>query len=64
MIQQEGTKSMEKVLQAYNSALGREAHILTQHPDLLWQQMHNQLKCKSKEALLIYPGYQKTSKKG
>jgi WD40 repeat protein len=32
-----------KVLQAFSRAIGREAHVLTQHPDLLWQQMYNRL---------------------
>ncbi len=31
------------VLNAFSRALGREAHILTQNPDLLWQQLYNNL---------------------
>ena len=31
------------VLQAFSKALRREAHVLTQRPDLLWQQMYNRL---------------------
>ena len=31
------------VLQAFSKALDREAHVLTRHPDLLWQQMYNRL---------------------
>ena len=31
------------VLGAFGKALAREAHNLTQHPDLLWQQMYNRL---------------------
>ncbi len=31
------------ILQAYSRALDREAHILTAHPVLLWQQMFNRL---------------------
>ncbi len=33
----------EVILQAFSRALKREAHILTNHPDLLWQQMYNRL---------------------
>jgi WD40 repeat protein len=32
------------VLTAFSRALGREAHVLTQRPDLLWQQLHNDLR--------------------
>lgn len=32
-----------EVLQDFSKALQREVHNLTQHPDLLWQQMHNHL---------------------
>ena len=40
-----GIKSEDQgqVLQAFSSTLAREAHVLTQHPDLLWQQMYNRL---------------------
>ncbi len=31
------------VLQAFSKALDREAHVLTRHHDLLWQQMYNRL---------------------
>jgi hypothetical protein len=31
------------VLAAFSRALGREAHVLTLHPDILWQQMYNRL---------------------
>jgi WD40 repeat protein len=31
------------VLEAFGKVLGREAHNLTPHPDLLWQQMYNRL---------------------
>ncbi len=32
------------VLTAFSRALRREAHVLTQRPDLLWQQLHNDLR--------------------
>lgn len=32
------------VLAAFSRALTREAHVLTQRPDLLWQQLHNDLR--------------------
>ena len=32
-----------EILQAYSRAMQREAHVLTQHPDLLWQQLYNRL---------------------
>src|SRR5665648_604721 len=31
------------VLKAFSRALGREAHVLTHQPDILWQQMYNRL---------------------
>ena len=30
-------------LQAFSRALTREAHVLTQQPDILWQQLYNRL---------------------
>lgn len=36
--------SKQKVLFTFSRSLRRESHILTQHPDLLWQQLYNQLK--------------------
>ena len=38
-----------KVLQAFSRALQREAHVLTQHPDLLWQQLYNRLQWEGEE---------------
>lgn len=35
--------SQKKVLHAFSQALDREAHVLTHRPDLLWQQLHNEL---------------------
>ena len=32
-----------EVLQAFEKAFQREAHNLTPHPDLLWQQLYNRL---------------------
>ncbi len=37
------------VLYAFSRALGRESHILTQHPDLLWQQFYNRLQWEGEE---------------
>jgi len=42
------------VLKAFSRALTREAHVLTQQPDLLWQQLYNRLQWEGenlKEAL-------------
>jgi WD40 repeat protein len=36
-------ENQKTVLQAFSRALGREAHVLVNHPDLLWQQMYNRL---------------------
>src|SRR4030065_2722488 len=37
------TGTQGKVLQAFSRDLNREAHILTEHPELLWQQLYNRL---------------------
>jgi len=37
------TKTQGEVLQAFSKALQREVHNLTPRPDLLWQQLYNQL---------------------
>ena len=37
------TSEQVEVLQAFSRALEREAHVLSQYPDLLWQQLHNRL---------------------
>jgi hypothetical protein len=31
------------ILRSFPRALTREAHVLTQHPNLLWQQLYNRL---------------------
>jgi hypothetical protein len=36
-------KTQQLILQAFSRALTREAHILRQHPNLLWQQRYNRL---------------------
>lgn len=36
-------------LHTFSRALGREAHVLTQHPELLWQQMYNRLQLEGAE---------------
>ena len=37
------------ILQSFSRALEREAHVLTQHPDLLWQQLYNRLQWEEEE---------------
>ncbi len=37
------TEAQEEVLQAFSSTFRREAHVLANHPNLLWQQLHNRL---------------------
>jgi WD40 repeat protein len=41
------------VLQAFSRALNREAHVLTNHPDLLWQQMYNRLQWEEEVKCLL-----------
>src|SRR4030042_5032322 len=36
-------ENYSSVLQAFSRSLRRESHVLIQHPNLLWQQMYNQL---------------------
>ena len=38
----------KNTLNAFSRALTREAHVLTQHPDLLWQQLYNRLQWEGK----------------
>lgn len=45
--------SQGTVLQAFSRSLRREMHVLTQHPDLLWQQMHNRLQWEGEESKLL-----------
>ena len=42
-------ENQKTVLQAFSRVLQREAHMLAQYPDLLWQQMHNRLQWEGKE---------------
>jgi WD40 repeat protein/tetratricopeptide (TPR) repeat protein len=37
------TSEQTEVLQAFFRILNREAHVLTRHPELMWQQMYNRL---------------------
>jgi hypothetical protein len=37
-------------LGTFSRALGRETHVLTRQPELLWQQLHNRLQWEGKEA--------------
>jgi WD40 repeat protein len=37
------TERPKKVLKAFSRALGREAHVLVEYPNLLWQQLYNRL---------------------
>ena len=41
------------ILKTFSRALSREAHVLTQHPDLLWQQLYNRLQWEGKEIKLV-----------
>ena len=52
-------ESQTKVLQTFSRALGREAHVLTQHPDLLWQQMYNRLQWEEIAADLLAAGLER-----
>ena len=37
------SRAQRTVLDAFLRALQRESHVLIEHPDLLWQQLHNHL---------------------
>ncbi len=52
------------VLKAFSRALGREAHVLTQYPDLLWQQLHNRLQWEEEVEQLIAPDLAQRSAPG
>ena len=43
------TERQKQTLKAYAHTLGRETHVLTLHPDLLWQQMYNRLQWEGEE---------------
>ena len=45
----EKIKELREVLQAFSNGLGRESHVLTKHPDLLWQQLYNRLQWEGDE---------------
>jgi hypothetical protein len=45
------TNEQLEVLQAFSCARRREAHVLKDHPDLLWQQLYNRLQ--GEPALLL-----------
>jgi hypothetical protein len=47
--QQGLTDDQKTVLQAFLKALRREQHTLSEHPDILWQQMHNRLQWEGDE---------------
>ena len=38
-----GVSEQGVILQAFSKVLGKEAHVLTQQPDILWQQLYNRL---------------------
>ena len=40
---QDTTGDHRAILKSFSRALGREAHVLTNQPDLLWQQLYNRL---------------------
>ena len=46
MINQQGPDDAKAILQAFSRTLMREAHVLTHYPNLLWQQMYNNLQWK------------------
>lgn len=43
------SQSKIAILKGCSQALTRESHVLTQHPELLWQQMYNRLQWEDKE---------------
>ena len=43
------TERQNLVLKAFSRAFRREAHVLTQYPDLLWQQLYNRLQWEGEE---------------
>jgi WD40 repeat protein len=43
------------VLQAFSKALDREAHVLTRHPGLLWQQLYNRLQWEDEAVQYLAP---------
>jgi hypothetical protein len=47
------SRSQETVLETFSRALRREAHVLTQHPNLLWQQLYNRLQWEGERRELI-----------
>jgi WD40 repeat protein len=50
------TSEQTEVLQAISRVQNREAHVLTQHPDLLWQQMYNRLQWEGEGITQILSG--------
>ena len=42
-------KDTKSILQAFFRALRRESHVLTQNPELLWQQLYNRLQWEGEE---------------
>ena len=46
-------ENQNKVLQALARTFTRENHVLTRHPDLLWQQVYNRLQWEPKEVFSI-----------
>jgi len=47
------TDKQNGILMAFSRALGREAHVLSLHPALLWQQMYNRLQWEGEAAGLL-----------
>ena len=42
-------EDQRQILDAFSRTLRREAHVLTKHPDLLWQQLYNRLQWKGED---------------
>ena len=42
-----------KILNSFSRALQRESHVLSRHPDLLWQQLQNRLQWEQKEVFSV-----------
>ncbi len=46
-------KHQQEILKAYNRTLVRESHVISRHPNLLWQQMYNRLQWGGEEVKFI-----------
>ena len=48
-------ENYSSVLKTFSRTLLREAHVLTKHPDLLWQQMYNRLQWEKEAEPILIP---------